>query len=557
MVEFTTNITLDDVLRILTPQEALQLMMYNLHSYEGYVKEAREGGADIIVFPEDGIYGFVFLIREQLLPFLEEIPDPRVKTYTPCGDASFSDRPVLTYLSCLAQKNEIVLVANMGDKQKCNNLSIQLPSDRSGSECPPNGWYQYNTNVVFDSDGVLLAKYHKTHLYGRENIIFDTPHPTPHVTFHTKFGVTFGTFTCYDILYCDPPLELLNMGIRNFVFPTAWGNSYPFYTSIAFQQAWSWKTRSNFLAANQHFPNKHSFPADIGFYLTGSGVYSNGYALCTYISGENFSPATGKVLITRIKKQPSTSPIFPHVHMPSPNTAVDVTRREYYRSIANSRDRRLTRKEDNEDKWSLNHMTRRPDNLDLITNRQMQKTTDKQDRRSQDTSMHVDLDIDMKSNTYLNFTALSNQLSDIVTVSYTNSSLHLECTLNYSRKQYIEDETYALGAYVGGNRDNPEFFFGVCSLLKCASSDLDTCGEPVKGYSAETMFERIELSGSFPGSSVVFPVVQLNELELVSPSDVMLGESGLVMEGVGEPLLSANLWGRVQLSNEYHCQNTY
>lgn len=302
IVEFRPNFTLD-ILHIPTPQQALEVMMYNLHGFDRYVEDGKKSGADIIVFPEDGLYGFVVPSREAMFSYLEEIPDPQVQIYTPCDDTSFSNRPVLTYLSCLAQKNNIVVVANMGDKQKCNS-SLTPTNFATDSQCPPSGWYQYNTDVVFDWDGSLLAKYHKTHLYGDESRIFDTPHPTPHVTFNTSFGVTFGIFTCYDILYCDPPLELLNKGIRNFIFPTAWGNSYPFYTSVAFQQAWSWRTESNFLAANQHFPSKTSFPVDIRFYLTGSGIYSSGQALSYFINGDNFPPATGKVLVSRLVKRP-------------------------------------------------------------------------------------------------------------------------------------------------------------------------------------------------------------------------------------------------------------
>ena len=483
VVEFTPNIT--NVENVRTSQEAVDLMMYNLYSFEGFVKEAKENGADIILFPEDAIYGFLFPSRDLLFLFLEEIPDPQTKSWVPCDDDSFSERPVLTYLSCLAQRNEITLVANMGDKQKCYS-STEEPGGANTS-CPENGWYQYNTNVVFDSNGSLLAKYHKAHLYGMENNLFDRPISTPHVVFNTSFGVMFGTFTCFDILYCDPPLELLEMGVRNFVFPTAWGNSYPFYTSIAFQQAWSWRTESNFLAANQHFPNKHSLPVDIGFYLTGSGIYSAGNALYTYISGENFSPATGKLLLTTLQKQPSS------------NSDVQMVQ-----------------------EVALLH------------------------------------DINMKGSTYINYIALGSQLSGNLIVSHTDptSSLYLECSLEYSRiEQNITDEIYALGAYIGANPRNPDLVYSVCSLVKCASSDLNTCGSPVDGYVAQTIFESIKLSGSFPEGSVVFPVLLLNELKLVSPADVVLGEREVTMDGMGKPLLSANIWARVQPSSKEYSNN--
>ena len=479
------------------------------------MREARDKGADIIVFPEDGIYGFAFFSRKDLLPYLEVIPDPSEGRYTPCIDPGFSDRPVLTFLSCLAQRNEIAIVANMGDKQKCDN-SFSNNSPHSGSNisaCPPDGWYMYNTNVAFDTDGSLLAKYHKTHLYAGESEIFNTPTPIPHITFNTSFGVTFGTFTCYDILYCDPPLELVNEGVRNFVFPTAWGNFYPFYTSIGFQQAWSWRTGSNLLAANQHFPNKHSFPQDIGFYLTGSGVYSAGEALSTFISGENFLPATGHLLLAKLPKQP-------------PNT---------------------------------------PSEFDTLHKNQTDKEKVMANLvRPAASCINNDVSgIDMKSSTYLNYTALEAQLTGIVTASYTNTDgLQLHCSLVYSRVDQSASETYALGAYIGSytgsSPHDEDLYYGVCSLVKCASSDLTTCGSPVKEYTAETVFEKIELSGGFPDESLVFPVVLLNELELVSPDSVELRDRGVIIKAVGKPLLSASLWARVQPRHQeaYHCSNS-
>jgi hypothetical protein len=36
------------------------------------------------------------------------------------------------------------------------------------------------------------------------------------------FGVTFGLFICFDSLFPQPALSLLQQGVRNFVFPTSW-----------------------------------------------------------------------------------------------------------------------------------------------------------------------------------------------------------------------------------------------------------------------------------------------------------------------------------------------
>ncbi|XP_040821487.1 pantetheinase isoform X3 [Ochotona curzoniae] len=132
-------------------EEALRLMNRNLDVMERAIASAAKQGAHIIVTPEDGIYGWNFN-RATLYPYLEDIPDPQVN-WIPCNNPNrFGHTPVQERLSCLAKDNFIYVVANMGDKKRCNG---------SDPQCPSDGWYQYNTNVVFDSQGKLVARYHK------------------------------------------------------------------------------------------------------------------------------------------------------------------------------------------------------------------------------------------------------------------------------------------------------------------------------------------------------------------------------------------------------------
>ena len=552
VVEYTPNITFD-FLHIPTRDEAVHYMMYNLLSYEKSLRWMRENGVQIVVFPENGIYGFWYSTRDQLYPFLEDIPDPALESVVPCGNPAFADRPILAHLSCLARDYGVVLVANMGDKKVCSNSS--------GTGCPPNGWYHYNTNVAFDSDGLLLARYHKTHLFVGEKKVFDTPHPTQHITFKTSFGVTFGTFTCYDILFCDPPLALLRKGIRNFVFLTAWGNSYPFYTSVAVQQGWSLRTGTNLLAANIHLPNKASLPVDINFYLTGSGIYSQGKKLASFISGENFPPATGKAVVATLDKDPTLN--FSDFEddttliIAQPNESLrerEGVRNGVGESSPNADERRKERREERREE------ERRREERREEERREEER---REERREEELDeLTADHSIDMHNNTYLNFTALKIAPQGEVRVTYTNSdpSLTITCILNYSVDHTTLDHSflYAFGAYTGPSKDDPLFLFSVCALVQCATAALDSCGEPVPNYHAEMVFERIQLSGDFPeGSGPLFSAVLLDGLELVSPSYVELGERSLVVEGVSDPLLSASLWSRVgsQATCEDHCPN--
>ncbi|XP_070652279.1 pantetheine hydrolase VNN2 isoform X3 [Bos indicus] len=134
-----------------SPDEALFLMNKNIDILEKAIKQAAEQGAQIIVTPEDALYGWKFT-RETIFPYLENIPDPQVN-WIPCQEPHrFGHTPVQARLSCLAKNNSIYVVANMGDKKPCNSHN---------TTCPSNGHYQYNTNVVYDAKGKLVARYHK------------------------------------------------------------------------------------------------------------------------------------------------------------------------------------------------------------------------------------------------------------------------------------------------------------------------------------------------------------------------------------------------------------
>ncbi|XP_070589642.1 pantetheinase-like [Erythrolamprus reginae] len=288
-------------LKPVSSEEALKLMNQNIEILEDAIQKAAKQGAHIIVTPEDGIYGF-FFTRETIYPYLEDIPDPQVN-WIPCTDPErFGPAPVQKRLSCLARDNSIYVVANMGDKKNCSYID---------PKCPHDGHYQYNTNVVFDSEGKLVARYHKFNLFEVEHQ-FDFPKEPELVTFDTAFG-KFGLFTCFDILFHDPAITLVTqLSVDTILFPTAWMNVLPHLTAIEFHSAWAMGMRVNFLAANTHIPI---------YNMTGSGIYTpSGSKVCHY----DAESMNGQLLVAEIYSHPSRFPTpLPTVNWSSYATTVE------------------------------------------------------------------------------------------------------------------------------------------------------------------------------------------------------------------------------------------
>ena len=268
-------------LGVQTRSQALEVMKQNIAVFQEKSRLAQEKGADIIVFPEDGLYGFTFT-RDEIYLYLDDIPNPSslATSWNPCTEPDrFNNTEVTHILSCMARNFSIAVVANMGDVKYCNKAS--------DPNCPDDGRYQFNTDVAFDTDGTLLARYHKVHLFSIEKTYFNTPLEPEAVQFTTSFGVTFGVFTCFDLLFYDPAI-VLGENVRNIVFPTAWMDGLPTLISVGIQQGWSRALSVNFLAANQHFPQ---------YKMTGSGIYSRGDAL-QYI--HDMQTSEGYLLVARV-----------------------------------------------------------------------------------------------------------------------------------------------------------------------------------------------------------------------------------------------------------------
>lgn len=104
---------------------------------------------DIIVFPEYGMTSLgIPRDREAAKPFLLRVPPIGSN---PCREPTNPNiSPQVVTLSCAAQSGQIYLVVNIGEIRNCSSTS---------ADCPPDGVFQFNTNVAFDRDGTIVAKY--------------------------------------------------------------------------------------------------------------------------------------------------------------------------------------------------------------------------------------------------------------------------------------------------------------------------------------------------------------------------------------------------------------
>ncbi|XP_035229774.1 biotinidase-like, partial [Stegodyphus dumicola] len=248
--------------------------------------------ADIIVFPEWGLHPHEKQNRSSINFFVEDIPDPRYGFYNPCNQTDqFNNYQILTKLSCIAKETGMFIIANMVDKKKCkisetcdvNNIESCAADTTS---CPDDGVLFHNTNVVFNRDGTLIARYYKRHLYFEADM--NPLKNNEDIYFETDFG-KFTTFVCFDLSFKESVTAVEKADVINVAYPTYWFDHTPFAWATPFQQSWAITNKVNLLAANVHHP---------GTGTLGSGIYSPSGALIYTHNPDGLS----KILISNVPK---------------------------------------------------------------------------------------------------------------------------------------------------------------------------------------------------------------------------------------------------------------
>lgn len=237
----------------------------NLALFEQAAKIAANEGAEIIVFPEDGL---LHGLRDTLEPVVQEIPDPgllKSGLNNPCQRQDFYESFILKNLSCLARENNLYVVANFGTKYVCEPGS-QIDESRT---CPVTGALVLNTDVILDNRGNYLKRYYKVNMFLE---VFDKS-PSPDIVYlDTPFG-RFGIFTCFDVLFKTPAINLIeDKKVDTILFPTWWFDEVPLLTAVHVQDAWSAANDVNILAANINRLRSGS---------VGSGIFSGNNSIYT------------------------------------------------------------------------------------------------------------------------------------------------------------------------------------------------------------------------------------------------------------------------------------
>ncbi|KXJ71863.1 hypothetical protein RP20_CCG019509 [Aedes albopictus] len=246
----------------------------HLDAYADLVRSDNAKVTDIIVFPELTLNTFSDSVF---------VPDPSTQV-VPCEN---STRFVLPFLSCLAAEVRKYLVINLSEIFNCKSNSTEVTQP-----CAPHGFVWYNTDVVFDRNGAVIARYRKSNLLGKSGETDRTTYVPEIVTFETDFGVKFGLITRSDVLLAKPALELVKQGVNDLIMPAMWQAELPFLTSTQVYESWAFTNNVNLIVAG----GNHEATGN-----TGTGVFNGrSGAILSYVTGE----PTRRLFPVRVPKIP-------------------------------------------------------------------------------------------------------------------------------------------------------------------------------------------------------------------------------------------------------------
>ncbi|GJQ79116.1 hypothetical protein Trydic_g5370 [Trypoxylus dichotomus] len=203
----------------------IEYIAVNVRRYVEFIQQAVARQGQIVVFPEYGLT--TTNLPADLVNMSTTVPDP-AEFISPCANRTGFEG-FFTDLSCAADTHNIIVVVNL--IERANNSE--------------NATIYYNTNVVFASNGTVIARYRKINLFNEPQLTAGNEV----VTFTALNNITFGLFTCFDILFKTPAQDVLDLGATDIIYPTAWTSETPFHHSFSIQDGYAKSNGVNLLVS--------------------------------------------------------------------------------------------------------------------------------------------------------------------------------------------------------------------------------------------------------------------------------------------------------------------
>ena len=156
----------------------------NLNKILGQSKIAAENGAELIVFPECTLSGYVYASREEAIPYMVTVPGPETDKLAECAKE-------------LGVHIVVGLLEKVPGNEKCHNSAVLVS---------PQG---------------LTGTYRKTHLPYLGVDRFVDPGNEPFRVYETPAGV-LGMHICYDCNFPENARVMTLMGAEILILPTNW-----------------------------------------------------------------------------------------------------------------------------------------------------------------------------------------------------------------------------------------------------------------------------------------------------------------------------------------------
>lgn len=239
---------------------------------------------DIIVFPEYGLTssGLHRLSEDQFHDMMQEFPPLKAGTF----DNQTADNKVLRTLQDIAKNHQVYLAVNLGTKME---------------DPVTHKFNYYNTLLVFDRLGKIVARYRKYNLYGEEDL-FSKPSVPDVSYFDTDFMVRFGLLICFDINYQQPFQDLKKNQVDVILLPSAWVDELPFLTAIQYHSGWALANKVTILSSGLHDPQNGAL---------GAGIYHGEFGILNYTFDSRRSDSYAVVSKVFLNQEQTANPPMP------------------------------------------------------------------------------------------------------------------------------------------------------------------------------------------------------------------------------------------------------